>query len=288
MYDVAVIGGGAAGLSAALSAALRNKRTLLVNGAGIESSALFKAERVDNYPGMPGVSGRELLEAFYSHASAAGVEVMPGRALQLMRMEGYFAVQVERSAIEAAAAVVAVGVTRKGRIKGEAELVGKGVSYCATCDGMLYRGRRVVVVGESGHAEEEVGFLSEICGEVLYFTKNEIKSVYNPNVTVLGDEIKEIAGDGEVSGIVTSGGEFECDGVFIIRDAMPVESLIYGLDTVNGVISADPQTRTNIGGLFACGDCTGAPYQAAKAAGQGLVAGLMAAGYVDSIKRGSV
>jgi len=263
MFDIAIIGAGVAGLSAALTASARNKKTVVISGAGIESSAMYKAEIVNNYLGMPEMSGRDMMNAFYSHAIASGAEIISGRAMQIMAGNGRFMIQVEQEIIEARAVILAVGVIRTKRVKNEEKFVGKGVSYCATCDAMLYRGKKVAVVSQTSEGAEDIKLLIEVCGK--------------DNVKIIDSEVKEIIGNETVTAVVTENETIECDGVFFIREAMPIESLIYGLETKNGVIAIDSDGKTNIKGVFACGDCAGAPYQAAKAAGEGLVAALSAA-----------
>ena len=141
-YDIIVIGGGPAGLSAAVQARTRNKRVLVV-GARPEDIPLWKAGQVDNYPGIPGVSGRELLERFEAHAAALGMERMYGRALNAMPAEDGFLVSVGSEVVEGEALILATGAAHGAKYPGEAEHLGMGVSYCATCDGMFYRGRDV-------------------------------------------------------------------------------------------------------------------------------------------------
>ena len=144
-YDIIVIGSGPAGLSAALTARARNK-TVLVVGNRWQDSPLARAERVDNYLGLPSQSGADLLETFHAHAKEAGVALLEGRALSALPWNG-FQVSVGSHVLSAGALILAPGVVRQKKFPGEAEYLGRGVSYCATCDGMLYRGKPVAVVG---------------------------------------------------------------------------------------------------------------------------------------------
>ncbi|MDR0958203.1 MAG: FAD-dependent oxidoreductase [Clostridiales bacterium] len=168
-FDVIVVGGGAAGLSAAVAAAGLGKKTLVYSGAGSHTSALYKAELVDNYLGIPNITGAELTDKFVAHAKNAGVEIKKGRVLQILKSEEGFFVQAESDTLTAANIVLALGVTRKPAIKGEEMFLGKGVSYCAACDGMLYRRKKVAVIAEIAEAEEEYEYLKNICGETEYF-----------------------------------------------------------------------------------------------------------------------
>ena len=167
MYDIAVIGGGPAGLSAAVNARARNKSVLVVTN-DYRESPLYKAEWVDNYLGMPGRTGPELLEAYHSHAEAMGTVFRAGRALNIMPMEGTNYIGIGSDMEEARAVILATGVSRGRKYPGEAEFLGRGVSYCATCDGMLYRNRPVAVVGLAPDAPEEANFLHGLGCRVTY------------------------------------------------------------------------------------------------------------------------
>ena len=136
-YDILVLGSGPAGLAAAVGARGRNKSVLVI-GNRWQDSPLAKAEKVDNYLGMPGRTGAEMLEEFYNHAVKAGVEFVTGRAISLMAWNG-FMVTVGSQVYEGSALILAPGVSRQAKYPGEGEYLGRGVSYCATCDGMLYR-----------------------------------------------------------------------------------------------------------------------------------------------------
>ena len=154
-YDVLVVGSGPAGLAAAVAARGRDKSVLVV-GNPWQESPLARAERIDNYLGLPGVNGRELMEHFSAHAQRVGVEFHTGRVVAVMAWEG-FALTAGSEVFQGRTLVLAPGVARLAKYPGEAELLGRGVSYCATCDGMLYRGRAVTVVGRSKDAPQEIG-----------------------------------------------------------------------------------------------------------------------------------
>ena len=145
MYDILVLGAGPAGLAAAVAARGRDKSVLVI-GNRWQDSPLAKAERVDNYLGLPGRTGMELLEEYHRHAEEAKAEFVTGKALSLLVWNG-FSVTVGSQVYQGRALVLAPGVVRQAKYPGEGEYLGRGVSYCATCDGMLYRNRPVVVVG---------------------------------------------------------------------------------------------------------------------------------------------
>lgn len=169
-YDVLVIGGGPAGLSAAQNVRARGKTALVVSNP-LEENPLWKAKEVDNYLGLPRLSGAELLTAFQRHAESSGAEFLEGRALSALRSGESWYVSVGNTMVQGKAVVLAAGVVRGKKLPGEAELLGRGVSYCATCDGMLYRGKRVAVLGWTPSAEKEAAFLEGIGCQVLYLDK---------------------------------------------------------------------------------------------------------------------
>ena len=141
-YDVLVIGGGPAGLSASINVRARGRSALVVSNP-LEENPLWRAEKVDNYLGLPGLSGAEMLAAMRRHAEQAGVEFLAGKVLNAVQMPDAWYVSVGPDMYNARAVVLAAGVARGKKFAGEAELLGRGVSYCATCDGMLYRGKPV-------------------------------------------------------------------------------------------------------------------------------------------------
>ncbi|WP_418271884.1 NAD(P)/FAD-dependent oxidoreductase [Intestinimonas sp.] len=281
MYDIAVIGGGPAGLSAAVNARARNKSVLVVTN-DYRESPLYKAEWVDNYLGMPGRTGPELLEAYHSHAEAMGTVFRAGRALNIMPMEGTNYIGIGSDMEEARAVILATGVSRGRKYPGEAEFLGRGVSYCATCDGMLYRNRPVAVVGLAPDAPEEANFLHGLGCRVTYVSPRAPAGL-DPAIPYVKAARMEITGSSAVSALQADGREIPCDGVFLLRHAVAPTDLLPGLTLEGGYVAVDRDMQTNLPGIFACGDCTGEPLQLSKAAGEGLVAGQKAAEYVDAL-----
>ena len=179
MYDLLVIGGGPAGLSAALNARRRNKRVLLAAKETI-SSKLRPAGRIENYPGLPGVSGPELAERFREHAVATGVEIRKEDVLNLQRGKDGFFVMGKNESYEATAVILATGSPQKALLPGETRLAGRGVSYCATCDGMFFRDRDVMVISQLPAGEEEAAFLAGICRKVYYLPEYKGSTTCRP------------------------------------------------------------------------------------------------------------
>ncbi len=285
MIDIMVIGNGPAGLSAAINAVARNK-TVCVLGKNIQSNRLYKAELINNYLGFPNVTGKELLEIFVGHAKALDIDMKEGRVLQILSMGDYYSIQFENDFFEAKTVIITTGISSGKRIAGEADYLGKGVSYCATCDGMLYRNKTVCVIGETTEGVEDANFLSEICEKVYYLPTHDKQALshLNSNIEIVDGKALEVIGDDFVTGLKTSTALIPCTGVFFVKAVTPLSQVIYGLETENNLISVNTAMETNLAGVFSAGDCTGAPYQISKAVGEGLVAAQSAVKFLDRKK----
>jgi len=281
MIDVAIIGSGPAGLSAGINVASRNKKAVIF-GNDITTSLLFPAENVNNYLGMPNMTGNAMMEDFVNHAKQAGVEINNGKVLQILDMGEHFTLNVKDEFHDAKSIILATGVSKGKAVKGENEFLGKGVSYCATCDGMLYKGKDVIVIGETKEAEEDANFLSEICSNVYFIPQYKIQSTLNEKLIVIDKKVKEVYGKQFVEKLVLDDSEIEAKGIFFIKQSTPVTSLIPGLEIENGSIKINRLCETNIKGVFAAGDCTGWPLQLANAVGEGLIAGQNAVRFITS------
>lgn len=268
-YDVLVIGGGPAGLSAAVNVRARGKSVLVVSNP-IEENPLWPSKMVDNHLGMPKMSGSEMLTRFRLHAESMGVEFRTGKVLSSIPVGDTWYVSIGSDMENAGAIVLAAGVARGKKFLGETEFLGRGVSYCATCDGMLYRGKPVAVLGYSESAKEEAGYLAGIGCSVTYF--------HQPKTCV-------IEGTATLEKITCDGETLPVDAVFILRPTMAPTEIFPGLAVENGYVTVDRSMATNLPGVFAAGDCTGGPLQISKAVGEGLVAGQKAAVYVAELAR---
>lgn len=277
-YDIIVLGGGPAGLSAAVAARGRNKSVLVV-GNHWQDSPLARAERVDNYLGLPGVTGMELLAQFRRHAEEMGADFVLGRVISLMAWDG-FHLTVGSELYEGETLVLAPGVVRQAKYPGEAEYLGRGVSYCATCDGMLYRGKPVAVVGRSGDAPREAAYLKSLGCQVVYVAAKHPDTLEEGIPFVQANRLA-ITGEQTVTALLADGTPIPCSGIFILRDAVAPTDLLPQLETRGGSIQVDRSMATSIPGVFAAGDCTGGPLQVSKAVGEGLIAALSAAEFLD-------
>ncbi len=282
VWDVLVVGAGPAGLAAAVNARARGKSTLVL-GAELGSARLKKAQEVRNYLGLPGVTGEELAERFLAHAREAGAVVAAERVTAVYPGSVFTCTTQSAKTFRARAVVLAVGVTEARLLPGERELLGRGVSYCATCDGPLFRGQRVAVVGEVPEAEEEANFLARICEKVYFFPRYEGELRLAPGVEVRREAPEALVGEDYLTGLAVGGEVLPVAGVFIIRKTLPPAVLIEGLRVEEGAVVVDRGLATNVPGVFAAGDCTGRPYQIAKAVGEGAVAALSAVRYLDSL-----
>ena len=281
-YDIAVVGGGPAGLSAAINARARGTSVVVV-GNDYRESPLYRAERVDNYLGMPGMTGAQLLEAYRRHAESMEVDFRAGRVLNIMQLEGTCYLSIGSEMETAKAVVLATGVVRGKKLPGEVKYLGRGVSYCATCDGMLYRGKPVVVVGMAPDAPEEANFLQGIGCQVTYVSARAPEGLV-PAIPYVKSGRLEIVGEDGVTALRVGDTELPAQCVFLLRSAMPPTDLLPDLALEeNGYITVNRQMGTNLPGIFAAGDCTGLPLQLSKATGEGLVAGQAAAEYVDQL-----
>ena len=277
-YDILILGSGPAGLAAAVAARGRNKSVLVI-GNRWQDSPLAKAERVDNFLGLPGRTGLEMLGEFHRHAEALGVEFVVGRALSLLAWNG-FSVTVGSQVCQGRTMVLAPGVVRADKYPGEAEFLGRGVSYCATCDGMFYRGKPVAVVGLAPDAPAEANYLKSLGCQVVYVSPHRPEGL-DGDIPVVRSGAVAVQGEQTVTGLEAGGTVLPCNGVFILRRAVAPTDLLPNLETADGAIQVDRSMATNVSGVFAAGDCTGGPLQVSKAVGEGHVAALSACAYLD-------
>lgn len=277
-HDILVLGSGPAGLAAAVAARGRGKSVLVI-GNRWQDSPLARAERVDNYLGLPAGSGKDLLAQFYDHAVKAGADFVTGRAVSMMVYGGVFAT-VGSQVYDGKALILAPGVQRQAKYPGEETYLGRGVSYCATCDGMLYRGKPVAVAGRSPDAPLEANYLKSLGCQVTYVAAQRPEGLDGDIPFVRGSRLAVI-GEQAVTALEVDGAKLPCAGVFILRQAVAPTDLLPQLETENGVIRVDRTMATNLPGVFAAGDCTGGPLQVAKAVGEGHVAALSACAWLE-------
>lgn len=271
-YDCIIIGSGPAGLSAAINLKTYNKHFLWFGNAQL-SEKVQKAEKITNYPGMPEITGQELVTAFVEHKDSLGLEITERIVSAIYDMGGYYNVMAENQFYETETIVLAMGVVAAKQYLGEAEYVGRGVSYCATCDAALYKGKTIAVVSTAKRFEHEVEFLAEVAKKVYLFPYYKDCEVSCDNVELVTKPIKEIKGGFRVEELWYGEKEqLSVDGVFIMRNAIAPTTLFNKLEVEEGHIVVNRRQETNMKGVYAAGDCTGKPYQYTKAVGEGNVA----------------
>ena len=255
--DIAIIGTGPAGVSAAITARVRGKQVLLFGSKGL-TTKMTKAHTIRNYPGLPDITGTDLADKLKHHLDVMGVEITEKQVTTVYAMGSYFGIQTPDIMYEASSVILAGGVVMGKPFPGEDELLGRGVSYCATCDAHFYKGKAVA------------------CARVLYFPVVPHEVNVGPNVTVVRERVLSIPGTMRAEGVQTDKDLHPVDGVFVLRDAVAPDKLVPGLATDGPHVAVDAQMRTTLPGCFACGDLAGKPYQYIKAAGQGNIAALSA------------
>lgn len=280
-YDIAIIGSGPAGLSAAINASIRNKKAIIFGTKDL-SSKLVKAPEINNYLGFYGIKGSELKAKFKEHVDSMGIEIVYERINQIYAMGDYFSLMVNEKVYESRTVILATGMEYGKPINGEEEFLGRGVGYCATCDAPLYRGKVVTIIGYSREAEEEANYVSELAGKLYYIPMYNADFKLNDNIDIVKDRPNAIQGEDRVEKLLLRNTEIKTDAVFVLKDSISPAQLVPGLEMDDIHIKVDRNMKTNIEGCFAAGDCTGKPYQYMKAAGEGQIAALNAVAYVDS------
>jgi thioredoxin reductase (NADPH) len=274
MRDVIIIGKGPAALSAALYLKRANLDVLVI---GKDYGSLEKASSIDNYFGVPGgISGMELLEKGYEQARELDIEIRTEEVTGI-RQEDNFIVQTTVGETEAIAVLIATGKSRAGlKVTGFEELSGKGISFCAVCDGFFYRGKSLAVIGNGDYAAAEIADLHHYTQDITLFTNGAplITQRLNPDQKINHEKILEIKGTDRVEAIITEGGTYPVDGIFVamgtasaVDFASKIGALVGG-----GNIIVDPAFMTTVEGVFSAGDCTGGFLQVAKAVSDGAVA----------------
>src|SRR6266851_1296699 len=305
MYNVVIIGSGCAGLTAAIYAARANLKPLVLDGRE-PGGQLSLTTHVENFPGFPdGIMGPELIENMRKQAQKFGTEFKAGAVSEVDVSKRPFKITAGKDSYETKALIVAAGASaRLLGLKGEKELIGHGVSTCATCDGYFFRGKPIAVAGGGDSAMEEAIFLTKFASHVTIVHRRatlraskimQDKAFANPKISFeWNTEIEEIkdTGKGEVTGMVvrnTATGErkdIAVDGVFVAIGHTPNTALFAGqleMDP-NGYIITHSGSRTTVPGVFACGDVQDHHYrQAITAAGSGCMAAIDAEKYLEGL-----
>ena len=279
MFDVAIIGTGPAGISAALTLRALKKEIILFGSRQL-SQKIRVAEQIRNYPGLPEVSGKEMQAAFSEQLERMEIPVTEKTVTGIYHMGTHYGILCDQESFEARTVILATGVEAVKPVPGELEFVGRGVSYCATCDGFLYKGKTIGVLCTTKDLEHEIEYLASLAERVYLIPLYKNVQISAENVTIIPGKPQAIEGGMKAERMVFGDKTLTVDGIFMLKQAVTPSVLLYGLETEGGHITVDRACRTNLPGCFAAGDCTGRPYQYVKAAGEGNVAAHSAVEYL--------
>lgn len=303
MFDIVIIGAGTAGLSAAIYASRAGKSALVLEGKAY-GGQIINTPDIENYPGIAHISGFDFATGLYDQAKALGAVIKMQQALRITKADGRFLVETRRETHEAKAVILATGAkNRPLGLEKEEALIGRGISYCATCDGMFYRGKTVAVNGGGNTAVEDAMFLTGYCEKVYLIHRRDAfradeKEVERlrekENVEFVLDSVVEALEetDGRLSGIrvknVKNGesSELPVGGLFIAIGQVPDNGAFQDLVDLDekGYIIAGEDLKTKTEGVFTAGDCrTKEVRQLTTAASDGAVAALAASKYIDAL-----
>ena len=293
IYDLIIVGGGAAGLTAAVYASRGGLDFVLLDTASSMGSQITQTDDIDNYTGYQKVNGMELVMKFYEHAKAMNAPMLNDEILEIKKVGDIFELKSSKHIYTAKTVIYCAGATHKKlEIEGETEFLGKGVGYCAVCDGFFYRNKTVVVVGGGNTAATDALYLSKICSRVILVHRRD--SLRADNVLVkrleqaqnvefkFNSELAKICGDKKADSVVLKSGEkIDCDGVFIAVGISPRSEAVKALGVTDGggYIVADEAEKTSCGGFFAAGDVR------TKALRQIITACSDGANCVDSVNK---
>ena len=297
--DILIIGAGPAGMAAGQYSARSGYSALIIDPMGPGGQLLF-IDAIENYPGTEKISGYILSERMEKQCAEFGVEIEYQKALSIKKENGLFYIKTDEKEIVSKAVIVATGATHRHlNVKGEEEYRGKGVSYCATCDGPFFKGKKVIVAGGGDTALTDALYLSAMCSEVVIIHRRDafraqkilqdrVREKENISL-VMGETITEIKGDGRevTSVLLSSGREIDTAGVFVFVGMTPASMLVSPLlELDNGFIKTDSQNRTSMPGLFAAGDVTTTSFrQVVTATADGARASHSADEYIQSLKK---
>jgi thioredoxin reductase (NADPH) len=301
--DIIIIGGGPSGLAAAQYAARANLRTLVLEELAVGGTCLI-IDRLENYPGFPEpVSGFELSQRMEEQTLKFGAQVQSDSVSRVRKKGHLFEVETTGGTLTAHTVIVATGAKHRTLdIPGEKEFTGRGVSYCATCDGPFFRDKRILVVGGGDAAADEASFLANLSEDVVMVHRRgrfraqkalADRVLRNPHIQVrFNTELREIKGDGKVERVRLYRNEEESfyeedmNAVFIFVGSTPRTAIVPEVELdEGGYILTDQRMETNIKGLFAIGDVRSTPFrQLVVGAGEGAIAAHTAAQYIDEMK----
>ncbi len=301
MYDLIIIGGGPGGLTAGIYAQRGKLKTLLVEKMGI-GGQICMSDVIENYPGFKSIGGIELMKKFEEQAVGLGLEIKYAEVTKIKDMGGYKEVETSDGPLQARAVIISTGAKPKRLgVQGEADLIGKGVSFCATCDGFFFRDREVAVIGGGDAALKEGHFLSKIVKKVhlvhrrkdfraekvtqdKVFKEPNVLLHTNKVVTNVKGDFMGVQGLSLKDTVTGEASELAVDGVFIFVGITPNTDFAEVEKDDYGFIKTDRLLMTSVPGIFAVGDCRATTLrQVATAVGDGALAAFEAQRYIESI-----
>ncbi len=302
LYDFAIIGAGAAGLAAAQYGARANLKTVVIEEMAPGGQALL-IDNLENYPGiLEPINGYDLAERMRAQAERFGSAFLDGSVLSVKKQDGRFLIETSDGTVESLAVLIATGAKhRMLEIPGEQEFIGKGVSYCATCDGPFFKGKRMLVVGGGDAACDEATYLSKLSDKIVMIHRRDRfraqralgqRVLSNPSIEVRFNSVaKEIKGDSKIRTVVLENTETHerieesFDAVFVFIGSIPQTQFLLGMNIeldATGYIVTDCGMQSSLPGLFAAGDVRATPFrQIITAAADGAIAAHSAANYID-------
>lgn len=294
--DVVIIGAGPAGLSAATYLARSAYKSVIID-KDAPGGRLNTLPEIENYPGFKSVSGMELANAFIASAEALGVEVSYGNVISVTKDGDTFLTKTDLDSYESKAVIVCTGITFVPSIKGEKEHLGRGVSYCATCDGRFFKGRPMVVFGNGDEAIQEALYLAPLSSNLTFICPDNLKGSDKnlnalhavKNLTLIeNSHLDEIIGEQGVTSVIYDGREAEAAVVFPLNGPKSASSFLSSLelDMNKGFIKTNSDQETSCSGLYAAGDVLDKRLrQVVNAAGEGATAATSAIRYLNSLRK---
>ncbi len=294
--DVVIIGAGPAGLSAATYLARSAYKAIIID-KDAPGGRLNTLPKIENYPGFKAISGMELANAFIDAATALDIEVTYGNVMSVSKEGDKFITKTDLDSYESKGIIVATGITFVPSIKGEKEFLGKGVSYCATCDGRFFLNQKMAVYGNGDEAIQEALYLAPLSSELLFVCPNELKGsdknikalAAMPNVVLKEhSKLEEIKGDFKVSSIIVEGKEVAIGAIFPLNGPKSASSFLssLNLEMNKNFIKTNSEQETSVAGVYAAGDVLDKKLrQVVNAAGEGAVAATSCIRYLNGLEK---
>ena len=284
MLDCIIVGSGVAGVSAGLTLKANNK-SFMIFGSKNLSEKITKAELIRNYVGLSDITGGDFCKQIQAQLKDADIQIQEEKVSGVYALKDKFGVATQEGGYyESKTVILCTGVESIKLVDGETEFLGRGVSYCATCDGFLYKDKTIAVLCTSKRLEHEIEHLSGFAKKIYVIAMYKPVEVQGENIEIIRKMPVKIDGEKRVEKVVFADRELSVDGVFVLRESIAPSVLLSGLETVDGHIKTERNMQTNIQGCFSAGDCIGRPYQYAKAVGEGNIAGHSVTEYLSKNK----